>query len=238
LRILYNAAVLPRYRLITLDVYTALFDLESSLGPRLAQAAGLELQVARRLANTWHVHQLTYYLISNSLTQGRVPGRLALRRALDVTLGEAQVDCPEPERDALVAAWDALDPWPETGEVLTVLSQRGYSLALLSNGDEASLRALAVRLPAPMAGIFAGDQAGVYKPHPALYALPLKALNLPAEAILHVAGSPGDTLGARAAGLDCYWSNRRRKLVYDPAFRATYEYPDLRGLLAILPAPA
>jgi 2-haloacid dehalogenase len=224
--------------LVTLDVYSALFDLESSLGPPLARTAGLELAAARRLVSTWHTHQVTYYLISNSLGRGRVLSRTVLGRALEVTLAGAGLDCPEPERDALVAAWDALDPWPEAAQVLTTLHRRGYPLALLSNGDESSLRALAARLPVPMAGIYAGDQAGVYKPHPAIYALPLTANNLAPEAVLHVSGAPGDTHGARNAGLPCYWSNRHGKRVYDPAFRATYEYPDLRGLLDLLPAQA
>jgi len=230
---LYNSSM-PPYRLLTLDVYTAIFDLETSLGPRLARAAAIDLDSARRLVNTWHAHQLTYYLISNSLGRGRVLSRTVLRRALDVALAEAGLACAEAEREPLVDAWDALDPWPETAEVLTALHQRGYPLALLSNGDERSLRALADRLPVPMAGVYAGDQAGVYKPHPAIYALPLTAHNLPPEAVLHVSGSAGDTHGARNAGLPCYWSNRKGKLVYDPACRATYEYPDLRGLLEIL----
>jgi 2-haloacid dehalogenase len=227
----------PPYHLLTLDVYTALFDLETSLGPDLARAAKVDLDAARRLVSAWHTHQQTYYLLSNSLGQGRVLSRTVLRRALDVTLGEANLACAETERDLLVAAWDALVPWTETAAVLTTLHRRGYPLALLSNGDESSLRALAGRLPVPMAGIYAGDQAGVYKPHPALYALPLQALSLSPDEVLHISGSVGDTLGARAAGLPCYWSNRRGKHLYDPALRPTYEYPDLRGLLDVLPAP-
>jgi 2-haloacid dehalogenase len=228
---------MPPYRLVTLDVYTALFDLESSLSPRLARAAGLAPEAARRLVGAWHGHQLTYFLLSNSLGRGRVPFDTVVRRALDATLGEAGVACAEAEREALVAAWEVLDLWPEAGAVLTTLAERGYPLALLSNGDERGLRALAARLPVPMAGIYAGDQAGAYKPDPALYALPLRALNLPPEAVLHVAGSPSDTHGARSAGLPTYWSNRHGRRVYDPACRATYEYPDLRGLLEVLPPP-
>jgi len=227
---------MPPYYLITLDVYSAVFDLEASLGPRLARAAGLDLETARRLVSAWHGHQITYYLMSNSLGQGRVLSRTVLRRALDVTLAEAGLACPDAERDTLIAAWDTLDPWPETAEVLTTVHQRGYPLALLSNGDEDNLRALAARLPVPMAGIHAGDRDGVYKPHPAIYALPLQAHHLSPEEILHVSGGMGDTHGALAAGLHCYWSNRRARRLYDPALQPTYEYPDLRGLLEVLPA--
>ncbi len=226
---------MPPYRLITLDVYTALFDLDTSLGPHLARATGQDLAAAHRLISTWHTHQLTYYLISNSLGQGRVLSRTVLRRALDVTLADAGLACPDLEREALLAVWDTLDPWPETAEVLSALHQRGYPLALLSNGDEDNLRALAARLPVPMAGIYAGDQAGVYKPHPAIYALPLQAHRLAPEEVLHVSGSMSDTHGALAAGLPCYWSNRRARHLYDPALHPTYQYPDLRGLLEVLP---
>lgn len=222
-----------RLRLITFDVYTALFDVEGSLTPVVARL--LEPAVDHLgLVRAWRRKQLEYALISNSLSDGRVPFRLVTRRALDDTLARAGLALAETVRQELVAAWDDLRPWPEAAAVLTAVKARGYLIGLLSNGDAAMLRALGGRLPAVIDHIFASEHAGHYKPHPAVYALPIQALGLPAEAILHVAGSSTDVMGARAVGLACAWSNRLRERVLDPDLKATYEWPDLRGLLEVV----
>jgi 2-haloacid dehalogenase len=183
---------------------------------------------------TWRRKQLEYVLISNSLQQGRVSFAVITRRALDYTLSQKQIEATERVRQELVAAWDELRLWPEAGHVLTEMKARGYRIGLLSNGDDSMLRALAARLPVPCDDVFSSEQAGCYKPHPSVYGLPLRALRLAAEQILHVAGSPTDVMGAKAAGLRCAWSNRQRDRVLDVRCGADHEFDDLRGLLAVL----
>jgi 2-haloacid dehalogenase len=134
-----------------------------------------------------------------------------------------------------MTAWQKLEWWPDVEEVLTTLKARGYLIGLLSNGDEAMLQALAARLPVACDHIFSSEEAGVYKPHPDIYALPLRRLGLTAEEVLHVAGSRIDAMGAKAAGLRCAWSNRQGDKVYDVAYSADYEFENLLGLLEITP---
>jgi 2-haloacid dehalogenase len=220
----------PGYRLITFDVYTALFDVAGSLAPRVVAALGLTGD-GRDLVQVWRRKQLEYAQLSNSLGRGRVPVRVITRRALDYALAQGGVDAAEPTREALVAAWDALSPWPEAEAVLAEVRARGYTTGLLSNGDADMLAALAARLSIAPAHVFASEEAGAYKPHPAVYDLPLQALNLKPGDVLHVAGSATDVMGARSAGLPCAWSNRARDRVLDQALRATFEFADLRGLL-------
>ncbi len=45
------------------------------------------------------------------------------------------------------------------------------------------------------------EQAGVYKPHSAVYRFATESLNLPPEQILHVAAHPWDVRGAKSFGL-------------------------------------
>lgn len=222
------------YRLITFDVYTALFDIESSLTPLVVdkiQSAPDALSFVR----AWRRKQLEYALISNSLAGRRISFETITRRALHDTLTRASQHLDDASRDSLLDAWLHLQPWPEAADVLGTLKARGYILGLLSNGDTAMLHALLKKLPPVIDHVFSSEQAGYYKPHPSVYALPVESLRLTANEILHVAGSPTDVLGTKAAGLVCAWSNREHQPHLDPTYLTDYEMEDLRGLLDILP---
>ncbi len=224
-----------RFQLITFDVYSALFDLETSLGPRLARALETpEEERARTLLREWRRLQLEYTLIATLLQQGHPSFRVVTRRALDTALHRVGISLPDEARASLVQAWDELTPWPEASEVLRALRARGYPIAVLSNGDEAMLRAVTRGLGVPFDHVFAADRAGVYKPHPRIYRQPLEALGLRGEEVLHVAGSARDVMGARAAGLYCAWVNRTGDRVLDPTYAANYECRDLHGVLDVV----
>ena len=224
---------MARFRLVTFDVYTALFDVEGSLVPVVRQALPTAVDPLD-LVRTWRRKQLEYLLISNSLQHGRVSFRDITRRALDYAASRGHAPLSEAMADDLVSAWDRLDLWPEGGEVLKALGARGYRMGLLSNGDESMLRALAARLPVPCEDVFSSEQAGHYKPHPSVYALPQRTLQITADQMLHVAGSPTDVMGTRAAGLRCAWVNRGGDRVLDPRLAANDEVTDLRGILPLL----
>lgn len=223
------------YRLVTFDVYSALFDPESTLVPRLAaHLGGPPDRDYRALYRTWRTVQLDLARYSTLLQQGHRAFYALTRQALDYTLARHGLDLPAPARTELVAAWNHLQPWPEAPAVLRALQERGHTLALLSNGDAAMLEQLAAALPVRFAHIFAADQAGAYKPHPAIYRLPLDRLGLAPAEVLHVAGSASDVLGAKAVGLACAWSNRPGEPPLDPASPPDFPMRDLRGLLPVL----
>lgn len=219
-------------RLVTFDLYSALIDVESSLVPEVSRV--LDAAEPAGLVRTWRVRQLDYTLLSTCLSRGHLAFDELTARALDCALRQYGLALPESGRAELVGAWTRLRPWPEAEEVLTEVQRRGHQIALLSNGDEAMLRAQARHFPVSFGGVFAADQAGVYKPHPAIYRLPLAALGLAPEDILHVAGSGRDVMGAKAAGLRCYWSNRTDEALLEPELAPDFMFPDLRGLLEVL----
>jgi 2-haloacid dehalogenase len=231
-----------RPALVTFDAYTALVDCQHGLAAAL-QAALPDAQAespppreprSALLARTWRAKQLEYAQISNSLGRERIPFRVVTRRALDYTLARAGVAASDAQRAALERAWDELPPWPEAKATLSQLASRGYRLAILSNGDGEMLRAL-TRGWGLALELLGCDQAGHYKPHPSVYALPERILGVPSAQVLHVAGSGNDMLGAKLAGLRCAWSNRSGDPGIDPSVRADHEMRDLAGLLEVLP---
>lgn len=221
-------------RWLTFDVYSALFDFRASLRPELAAACGGEdAERVAAMLECWRSRQLALAMQHALLQRGHLSFRRATRLALDSTLTAFDLDLPESARALLVTAWDGLEPWPEAPRVLEQLRQRGYKLALLSNGDQDMLEALAARLPA-MDAVFSAERAGAYKPHPNVYWFAVNRLGEAPGRLLHVAGSATDVMGARAAGLRCAWSNRSGDTPLDPDFMPHHELSDLCGLLPLL----
>jgi 2-haloacid dehalogenase len=221
-------------KLVTFDVYMALLDIQGSLVPVLSDALGIDVAGADPLVRTWRAKQMERAAASNSLDLGRFRFRDCTRQGLDYTLGRAGLDLPAGERERLVMAWDDMRAWPEAVEVVAEVKRRGYATAILSNGDQDMLEAVARQFGDALDHVLSAELAGVYKPHPKVYQLPGQKLGIAPAETLHVAGSPNDVLGTKAFGIRCYWSNRAGDLVLDPALAADWQGQDLRGVLDIL----
>jgi 2-haloalkanoic acid dehalogenase type II len=112
------------------------------------------------------------------------------------------------KRDEIVGRWGELKPWPEALDVLRALE--GRRLAVVTNCSQ--------RLADIAAGVTGGrfelvmsaERAGAYKIDPRAYQAALRALRLPADRVLFVAGSAHDVPGASRVGMQVYWSNRQR----------------------------
>ena len=219
-------------RLITFDAYAALTDYRSSLLPALESIPGLDSAEASEFLELWRARQLGIAALSNALGQGRINFRECTSLALDYALNSHHLDMNASTREDLIRAWYPLKPWPEANEVLATLAAKSIRLAILSNGDEDMLEAIAAQLDTPFDYIFSSEQCGMYKPHPSVYAIPSQAVGV--DDYLHVAGSANDVVGARAAGIICFWSNREGDRVVLPDYAPSYQGPDLTGILAII----
>ena len=196
-----------RFYLVTFDVYSALVDIEGSLVPCLRPLCGSD-EAALAFVRLWRSKQLEAAQLVNALERGYVPFGELTRRALAYAAARMGFVLDASRIEEFALAWNRLRTWPEAADSVREIQARGYPVALLSNGDEAMLRALADTFELRFDHIFASDHAGKYKPHPAIYALPGRKLGLRPSQILHVAGSANDVIGSKHAGLACAWSNR------------------------------
>ena len=226
---------MPATKLVTYDVYMALLDIEGSLVPPVQEALGLTHDVARAFVRLWRAKQMERAAISNTLQRGRTSFRDCSAMALDYCLGQHKLSVTPDVRWSLVLAWDTMRPWPEADAAIAAVKAKGLPTAILSNGDQDMLEAVAGNFsPGTFDHILSSETAGHYKPHPAVYDLPTEVLGIAKADVLHVAGSANDVLGAIAAGMRCAWSNRHRDQVLDPAYPPTHELSNLDDVAALL----
>lgn len=221
-----------RFDLITFDAYAALIDYRSTLLPVVEAIPGIEGGDPADFLELWRSRQLGVAALSNALDRGRISFRECTALALDYALSRHGLSVDGSAREELIRAWYALTPWPEADNVLAALKAKGYPLAILSNGDQDMLETLAAGFETPFDHILSSEQCGLYKPHPRVYALPARELGI--ERYLHVAGSPNDAIGASAAGVSCYWSNRQGDAVILPDYPPDYQGSNLTGILDLV----
>jgi 2-haloacid dehalogenase len=205
--------------------------------PTVGAAGGFEaiaFDLLTALIDSWSL----YARVSGSEETGRVWRLASLRRVTsqgdyrsyeDILLDSAaEVGVPASKRDEIVARWGELQPWPEAPDVLRTLE--GRRLAVVTNCSQ--------RLADIAAGVTGGrfelvmsaERAGAYKIDPRAYQAALRALRLPADRVLFVAGSAHDVPGASRVGMQVYWSNRQRLPVPAGSPAPLANEPDLRCL--------
>jgi 2-haloacid dehalogenase len=205
---------------VVFDAYGTLFDVHAAVQRHAAQIG----RDAARLSELWRAKQLEYSWIL-SLAGRYEPFWSLTERALDHALARfPQID-PE-VRANLLAAYRALDAYPEVPDVLAALKRSGLRTGILSNGDPAMLDAAVTSagLAPLLDAVLSVEAAGIFKTAPPAYQLALEAFRLPREDILFLSSNRWDIAGATAFGLPSAWVNR---------IGAPEEYPGLAPLAVI-----
>ena len=225
-------------KLIAFDVYSALLDIHGGLSSVFSDATGLDLATVRPMVATWRAKQMERAAASNSLEGQRTSFRDCTRMALDYVCAKHDLELSAKTKEELVFAWDRLPLWPEADAAVSEVKAMGFRIAILSNGDQDMLEAVAGLFTAAFDDVLSSETAGRYKPHASVYALPEKLLGIaPAETLL-VAGGHTDVLGAVSYGLPCIWSNKTGDKLLDPAFPPEHEIENLSALAPLLKAYA
>jgi 2-haloacid dehalogenase len=194
---------------VAFDLLTALVDSWSLY----ARVAGSEA-----LGRTWRLASLRLVTAQGSYR----PYQDILAEAA------AEVGLPRAKRDELVARWGELKPWPEAPETLDRLA--GRRLAIVTNCSQRLADIAAAATGGRFELVMSAERAGAYKTDPRAYQAALAALNLSADRVLFVAGSPHDVPGAARVGMPVYWHNRQRQRVPDGSPPPLFDEPDLRRL--------
>jgi 2-haloacid dehalogenase len=189
------------------DAYGTLFDVHSiaALAEELAPGNGAAL------SRIWRTKQLEYTWLQSLMATSRFPREdfaALTAHALDYAISALILPLDGDARRRLLDAYQRLDPFPGTRDVLAALAPRPRWI--LSNGTRAMLEPLArfTGLGKLLDGILSVDDAGIYKPSPRVYQLAVDRLGLPPAEIAFVSSNGWDAAGAKVFGFTTFWINR------------------------------
>jgi 2-haloacid dehalogenase len=226
------AASLAGIEVCVFDAYGTVFDFASAA----ARCADLSPDKMAPLTALWRDKQLQYAWLR--ALQGRhadfwqVTGD-ALDYALE-TLGLAS----EGTRARLMQLYLELDVFPEVPPVLDRLKRAGKRIGILSNGSPSMLATVVrnAKIEGLLDAVLSVEEAGVYKPHPKVYALAVDRFAVAAGAIAFQSSNAWDAYAASAYGMRVVWCNRygqrRERLPGQPdhEVRSLAELPALLGI--------
>ena len=193
----------PRaFQALTFDCYGTLIDWNRGMAAAIAALPSLRECDHARLVQARHQVEI-------EVEAGPyLPYREVLARSLT---GAARALGREPAREELEHFADSVGSWPPFDESPPVLARlaRRYRLAILSNIETRTLEASVELLGAPFPVRVTAEEVRSYKPARAHFDEGLRRLELPAEAVLHVAQSYfHDIRPTREMGWSAVWVNR------------------------------
>ena len=195
---------------LAFDVFGTVLDLTGSLeeptGALLAEL-GSDMSGAEFYPQ-WRARQRIEQYQDSLLMLGHGGYLETCRRALAYALKANGIEFA-PERIAqFMDVWQDLIPYPDAVEGLERLS-REYRLVALSNGEPDFLEHLANnRIRFEFDKIISVEEAGFFKPHPAVYRTAARILDANPSEIMMVAAHSFDIMGARACGFRGAYVNR------------------------------
>jgi 2-haloacid dehalogenase len=186
------------------DAYGTLFDVHSAVGKQRHRLG----DIADQLSSLWRTKQLEYTWL-RSLMGHHADFWKVTGDALDFAFDMHHLNDPGLRRD-LMEAYLKLDCYPEVPEALSILKNRGFKLAILSNGTPAMLQAAVEN-----SGIedlieknFSVEEVSIFKPDPRVYQIAVDGMGVNPEEIVFQSSNAWDASGASTFGFKVAWVNR------------------------------
>lgn len=187
------------------------FDLFTCFDPHSIDRAAEALVPGRgsALAETWRTRQFQYAWLHLVGERYRDFWELT-EDALDYALRAQSITLAAADRARLLHTYRALDPWPDTKQVLAELHSRGLRLSPLANFSPSMVSDLLAHagLTALFDDQISTDLARTYKPSPHAYQLAVDRFGLAREEIAFAAFGGWDAAGASWFGFPTFWVNR------------------------------
>lgn len=174
------------------------------------------------VSNLWRSRSLTYTMVGNFVERYQ-PFYEMNRDALQYALDVHGVDLPPEERDAILDVYHELDVFDDVKGGLAELTDAGYDVYVVSNGDPEMLDSMVSHagIGDVIVDAISAHEVETFKPDPEIYRHAAARTGTPICDIVHVAGPGFDVQGAKHAGMQGIWINR-----YDAPWEAFGEGPD------------
>lgn len=222
-------------KLLTFDLYGTIVDMQSGLTGMAApflKNKGWPGQ-PHQFVTWWRRTHFENSMIDALCDRGHTSYREIGHRSVSHVLDRASIPYSREDVAWLVAQIEKLRPFPDVLEALVRLKNR-YRLAVLSNGDRDMLANAAPYVGFEFDAIISVEEAGYFKPHYATYAKAAELLGEDPAHILHVANHPFDCIGAKAAGMQAAYIDRRKRPFGDTPHQPDIIAADFADLARIL----
>jgi 2-haloacid dehalogenase len=210
---------------LAFDIFGTILDLTGSLEApteRFLKELGSDLTGADFYPQ-WRARQRIEQYQDTLVMLGHSGYLETCRRALAYALRANGVEFRPEQVEEFMAVWQDLSPYPDSLTGLRRLSKT-YRLVALSNGEPDYLLHLARnRIGFEFDKIISVEEAGAFKPHPAVYRAAARLMDVEPAEVMMVAAHSFDIMGARACGFRGAYVNRY-KLPYEDTDKYT---PDL-----------
>jgi len=187
------------------DAYGTLFDVYSiaRLAEKLFPGKG------DALATLWRDKQIEYSHL-RTLCSMYKPFWEVTQDALVFSCRKLGLDLDLDAQQALMSQYAKLQPFPESLDVLQQLHEKGFRLALLSNGNPEMLEAVvkAAGMQQVLSHLLSVDSVKKFKTAPEAYQMATDLFGVAAKNILFVSSNCWDVCGASWFGYRTFWVNR------------------------------
>lgn len=194
-----------RVTTVTFDSYSTLVDVDAA-----ERALEERVEEPEPVSKLWRSRSLEYTFVANAIDAYQ-PFYEMNRDALQYALDAHGVDLPTEERDEILAVYHELDVFDDVREGIERLRDGGYDPYVVSNGNPEMLDSMVEH-----AGIgdlledtISADEVRTFKPAAELYRHAAARTGTPIGEIAHVTAGWFDVMGAKHAGMQSVWVDRK-----------------------------
>ena len=219
---------------LAFDIFGTVLD----LGGSLSAPAGRFLAERRSSVSAavfwkdWRDRQRIEQYQDNLFMLGHSGYRETCRRAFIYCLRLHSVAFEHDDVARFMEVYDGLRPYDDSVAGLRRLADSGrFRLVALSNGEQDYLERLAAdNIGIPFDNVISVQNAGVFKPHPAVYRTAARILGKAPAEIMMVAAHSFDITGARACGFRAAYVNRYQLPNEESPYQPDFEVDDFNQL--------
>ena len=182
----------------------------------------------------WRRTHFENSMIDALCDRGHTPYREIGHRAVSCVMDRCGIAYTEDEVRWLVGEIEKLKPFPDVLAALAALRERGYRLAILSNGDRDMLKAAGPHIGFTFDHVISVQEAGAFKPHWKTYAKAEEIIGVDRSGILFVANHAFDCIGAKSYGMRTAFIDRRKRPFGETPHRPDLVVADFAELAAAL----
>ena len=214
---------------IIFDAYGTLFDVNSA-AEKCKDKIGDKWE---SFSNYWRTTQLEYTWL-RSLMKRHEDFWQITEDSLDKSMKIYEIDSTM--KNELLDLYKILLPFKEVPEVLKILKEKNFNLAILSNGTPSLLNQLVKsnNLENIFNDIFSIEEVGIYKPDSKVYDIPIKKYQIKKEEVVFLSSNTWDVSGGGNYGYNSIWVNRNNNIFDNLDYRPKIEIKNLNQLLEII----